>query len=1142
MAIQATGLALSLMFLPSINAAAAFLQNVSGVVSIDAESYTNKTSRSGHDWVAQTNPPAGFAGNGVMQSTPDNGAKWTTNYAAGSPQLDFDVEFNRTGTHFIWVRGASPNWGGDSLHIGLDGQQVASAAAIVVPAFSGYAWGGGLHAINVTSTGVHTINVWIREDGVNIDKLVLASDSGFTPTGTGPAESQQTGAAAVATPTISPNGGTFTDSTTVTLASATEGAVIYYTLDGSEPTTSSILYSSPLQLTNTATIKAKGFLGGFSPSASSSATFTRNAASSGDGVFQQNGSGVVAIDAENYANKTSQSGHDWVVQTNPASGFAGSGVMQSTPNNGAKWTSNYAALSPRLDYEVEFNRTGTHYIWVRGASPDWGADSLHVGFDGQQVASAAAIVVPAFSGYVWGGGIQTIIVPSTGTHTINVWVREDGVNIDKLVLASAAGFTPSGTGPAESQQSGTATVASPTISPDGGSFTASTTVSLASATAGAVIHYTLDGSEPNTASAVYGSPFVLSSSATVKAKAYLSGANASATVSATFITIGSTNEAPVLNNIGNKAVEENQPLGFTVRATDSGASPILSASGLPSGASFSPATGVFSWSPASGAAANSPYAITFVASDASDTNLTDSETISITVTAPIVVGGNGAFQQNGAGMISVEAESYSANISRSGHDWIEQANPAAGYSGSAVLQSTPDSGAKWTTNYASVSPQLDFEVEFNRTGTHYVWVRGVSPNWGSDSIHIGLDGQAVASAASMSVPAFSGYRWGGGVQTINVPSTGVHTINIWLREDGIAVDKLVLTSDANFSPNGVGPAESVQGSGCTSFPSVKITSLQSGQLQTSGNIVVDTLTCLDASLHSGWGVKLTIDGGSGNGGSEETRFAAPFSTTFSNVAKAEHSVSAYIVNASGNVVAGAATQDSVNPVGIGDYYVAIGDSITVGVGDDIAGDNTSMDNRNSGGGYTPILNNLLTEALGYPHTIVAAGIEGVNSAGGLAALPAVLSANANAQRYLVKYGMNDARPFMPVPSGLGLGPGQTGYPGSFKDNMQRIINAINSAGKEAVLAKVNIALADGAFSTNLYPNPDQGARSVLIQEFNQVIDELRAIPANNISIAAPDFYDYFRSNYAAEYADNIHPNGDGYQAMANIWLQVITGF
>lgn len=58
----------------------------------------------------------------------------------------------------------------------------------------------------------------------------------------------------------------FMDKTTVTLATATEGAVIRYTLDGSEPTETSSLYEQPFELDKTTQIKAKGFKDSFRPS------------------------------------------------------------------------------------------------------------------------------------------------------------------------------------------------------------------------------------------------------------------------------------------------------------------------------------------------------------------------------------------------------------------------------------------------------------------------------------------------------------------------------------------------------------------------------------------------------------------------------------------------------------------------------------------------------------------------------------------------------------------------------------------------------------------------------------------------------------------------------------------------------------
>lgn len=67
----------------------------------------------------------------------------------------------------------------------------------------------------------------------------------------------------------------FMDKTTVTLATATEGAVIRYTLDGSEPTETSSLYEQPFDLDKTTQIKAKGFKDGFRPSRTLSITATK---------------------------------------------------------------------------------------------------------------------------------------------------------------------------------------------------------------------------------------------------------------------------------------------------------------------------------------------------------------------------------------------------------------------------------------------------------------------------------------------------------------------------------------------------------------------------------------------------------------------------------------------------------------------------------------------------------------------------------------------------------------------------------------------------------------------------------------------------------------------------------------------------
>ena len=60
----------------------------------------------------------------------------------------------------------------------------------------------------------------------------------------------------VADPTFNPNGGTFYGSVNVEINCSTDGATIYYTTNGSTPTSSSTVYSTPVNITATSTLKA----------------------------------------------------------------------------------------------------------------------------------------------------------------------------------------------------------------------------------------------------------------------------------------------------------------------------------------------------------------------------------------------------------------------------------------------------------------------------------------------------------------------------------------------------------------------------------------------------------------------------------------------------------------------------------------------------------------------------------------------------------------------------------------------------------------------------------------------------------------------------------------------------------------------
>lgn len=86
----------------------------------------------------------------------------------------------------------------------------------------------------------------------------------------------------VEAPVITPDGGSFTGSQTVTITCATDGAAIHYTTDGTEPTACSTKYSGGFTITATTTIKAVAFVGE-AKSSVTSAAFTRKAQSGGSG-------------------------------------------------------------------------------------------------------------------------------------------------------------------------------------------------------------------------------------------------------------------------------------------------------------------------------------------------------------------------------------------------------------------------------------------------------------------------------------------------------------------------------------------------------------------------------------------------------------------------------------------------------------------------------------------------------------------------------------------------------------------------------------------------------------------------------------------------------------------------------------------
>lgn len=295
----------------------------------------------------------------------------------------------------------------------------------------------------------------------------------------------------VAAPVISPADGSELSegNNTVTIGCDTEGATVYYTIDGSVPTVESDMYSAPFQLTSSATVKAMAVKDGMNNSPVSSVTYVYRV----QGVFSLVISEDELVDGEMY--------------------IIAAAEFDMAMGNAVKKNNRPAVAAVKFGNNIE--NPSDQVAWVQLVRQDagWALKVTNGDLSGQYLYN------PVNDKNYLEGATEIKAVATIGVSDAGVATVKFTTNISKNWIrynSSSDLFSCYGSGQSDiALYRKVSAVATPVIVADD-----ENNVTISCETEGALLYYTIDGSAPTDRSIPY-QPFSVDRTTTVKAIAYL---------------------------------------------------------------------------------------------------------------------------------------------------------------------------------------------------------------------------------------------------------------------------------------------------------------------------------------------------------------------------------------------------------------------------------------------------------------------------------------------------------------------------------------------------------------------------------------------------------------------------------------------
>jgi LysM repeat protein len=350
----------------------------------------------------------------------------------------------------------------------------------------------------------------------------IAAETGYSNSPV--ATAAYTIAAALSAPVFSPAPTTYTSPQSVTISDATAGATIYYTTNGTTPTTSSTQYMGAIWQSSTQTLKAIAVETGYANSAVTTAAYT-------------------------------------IAPVLPAPTFSPTG-------GGASW----ATFTTPPSVTISDSQAGTTFYYTTNGTTPTTSSTLYTGpITVSQTETIQAIAVETgYTNSAMSAMLYTI-APMLPAPTLSLasgsYTTAQTVTISDATAGATIYYTTNGTTPTSSSTKYTGAISvsatetleaiaveagscnspaatatytinpvlpSPTFSVAAGTYTTSQTVTISDATAGTAIHYTTNGATPTASSTVYNGPITVSATETLEAIAVETGYTNSAVAAASY--------------------------------------------------------------------------------------------------------------------------------------------------------------------------------------------------------------------------------------------------------------------------------------------------------------------------------------------------------------------------------------------------------------------------------------------------------------------------------------------------------------------------------------------------------------------------------------------------------------------------------